>query len=95
MSKISKFCDIVQFLYHNHDDCFQFDFDTRTLELIVAKSYLPTQSGIFQLAQFLSFSEIVEYRQPEETQKGFTHKYPGMIAGLKTFTDYFKNCICN
>ena len=38
MSEISKFCDIVQFLYHNDDDCFQFanckcKLDTRTVKI--------------------------------------------------------------
>lgn len=90
VNKISKFCDIVQFLYHADDDYFPSGPDIRILELIFAKSYLPAQSGIFYLAQFPSYSEITEYRQSEETQKDFTHKYPGMIAGLKTFTDYLE-----
>ena len=91
VNKISKFCDVIQFLYHADDNYFPSGSDIRILELVFAKSYyLPTQSEIFYLAHFPSCSEITEYRQSEETQKDFTHKYPGMIAGLKTFTDYLE-----
>lgn len=90
-NRISKFCDVIQFLYHADDDYFPSGSDIRILELIFAKSYLPTQSEIFYLAQFPSYSEITEYRQSEETHKDFTHKHPGMIAGLKMIEVRFSN----
>lgn len=88
--KISKFCDIIQFLYYNDDDYFMSNSESRILELIVAKNYSSTQSASFYLAQLLKYSKIVEFEY-EEKDNDIFKKYPGVKSGVETFIDCLKN----
>ena len=88
--KISKFCDIIQFLYYNDYDYFMSNSESRILELIVAKNYSSTQSASFYLAQLLKCSKIIEFEYEEKDDDIFK-KYPGVKAGVETFIDCLKN----
>lgn len=89
--KISKFCDIIQFLYYNDDNYSVSSSESRILELIVGKNYSSTQSGIFYLAQLPKYSKMIEYENTEKC-KNALEKYPGVLAGIETFIDFLKNC---
>ena len=76
--KISKFCDVIQFLYHDNDDYLSSGSESRIIELIVAKNYSPTQNGAFYLAQLPKYSKMVEY---EHTEKNFLKNIPEQLQG--------------
>lgn len=82
IDKLVKFFDVVQFLYHNENKYLSPVPEARILELIVAKNYSLTQSGLFYLAQYSEYSKIVECEQTE-VGKNSLNKYPGLIAGQK------------
>ena len=88
INKLIKFCDVVQFLYYNDDELLSDVCKSRILELIIAKNYTPTQSGVFYVGQQLEYSKIVECVQTEEND--FLKKYPGAVAGVETFLDCLK-----
>lgn len=87
--QIGKFCDVIQFLYHNDDDYFLSGSESRTLELIVAKNYSISQSGVFYFAQLSQYSKIVECEH-EENSNSFLEKYPGAVAGVETLLECLK-----
>lgn len=86
IDKLVKFFDVVLFLYHNENEYLSSVSESRILELIVAKNYSPTQSGLFYIAQHSDYSKIVECEQPE-VRKDFLNKYPGLVAGAKALAD--------
>ena len=86
IDKLVKFFDVVLFLYHNENEYLSPVSESRILELIVAKNYSPTQSGLFYIAQHSDYSKIVECEQPE-VRKDFLNKYPGLVAGAKALAD--------
>lgn len=88
--KISKFCDVIQFLYHDDNDYLLSGSESRIIEVIVAKNYLPTQNGVFYLAQLPKYSKMVEYEHTEKSNK-FFEKYPGAVAGAEALLDCLKN----
>lgn len=79
--KISKFCDVIQFLYHDDDDYLLSGSESRIIELIVAKNYSPTQSGVLYLAQLPKLT----CKNEAELNAGFTEKQK------ETF-EKFKDC---
>lgn len=87
--KLSKFCDIIQFLYYDDNDYSLSSSESRLLELIVAKNYSSTQSGVFYLAQLPKYSKIVECECAEKSNN-VLEKYPGALAGVETFLDCLK-----
>ena len=89
IEKLVKFFDVVLFLYHNKNDYLSSVSKSRILELIVAKYYSPTQSGLFYVTQHSDYSKIIEYKQAE-VEKDFLNKYPGLVAGVKTLADYLE-----
>ena len=86
INKLSKFCDVIQFLYHNEDD-YIVSSETRILELIVAKNYSTTQSGVFYWAQLPAYSVLTEFEHETEQRKNTLEKYPGILAGVQAFSD--------
>ena len=88
INKFIKFCDVVQFLYYNDNELLPAVHESRMLELIVAKNYTPTQSGVFYVGQLSEYSKIVECVHTEEND--FIKKYPGAVAGIETFIDCLK-----
>lgn len=90
VNKLVKFCDVIQLLYHN-DDHILSNSETKLLELTVAKSYLSTQSERFYFLHLTLYSMIVEFEQTAEKRKGVFEKYPGVVAGIKSFADCLEN----
>ena len=87
INKLTKFCDVVQFLYHDsYDDYFE-SSETKILEAIVAKNYSDGKVGTVELAQHLPYSAIVNFERLEEAKKDPIEKYPGLIAGAKALID--------
>lgn len=86
INKLSKFCDVIQFLYHNDND-YIVSSEIRILELIVAKNYSTTQSGVFYWAQHPAYSALAEFQQKSKQHKDIFEKYPGVLAGVQTFAD--------
>lgn len=84
INKLIKFCDIVQFLYHDTYSDYFASSETRILEAITAKNYSDGKVGTVELAQLLPYSSVVNYERCEETKKDAFEKYPGLIAGAKT-----------
>ncbi|MGM9684131.1 MAG: hypothetical protein ACI3XQ_11100, partial [Eubacteriales bacterium] len=64
INKLMKFCDVVQLLYRDYNDYLTPLSETKILELIVAKNYSPSQSGVFYIAQHPEYSKILECKQP-------------------------------
>lgn len=89
INKLVKFCDVVQFLHYNDNELLPAVYESRILELIVAKNYVPTQSGIFYVVQHSEYSKIFECEQSEEGND-FLRKYPGAVAGVEAFLDCLK-----
>lgn len=87
INKLTKFCDVVQFLYHDTYDDYLESSDTKILEAIIAKNYSNGKVGTVELAQLLSYSAIANFERREETKKDPFEKYPGLIAGAKTLID--------
>jgi len=87
INRLTKFCDVVQFLYHDtYDDYFE-SSDTKILEAIIAKNYSDGKVGTVELAQLLPYSAIVNFERREESKKDPFEKYPGLIAGTKALID--------
>lgn len=89
INKLCKFCDIIQFLYHNDVD-YILSSETKITELIIAKNYSTSQSGVFYWAQLPTYSAMVQFEHKEEC-KDLLEKYPGILAGVKTLSDCLKN----
>ena len=69
INKLTKFCDVVQFLYHDtYDDYFE-SFDTKILEAIIAKNYSDGKVGTVELIQLLGYSAIENYERREEKRR--------------------------
>lgn len=89
INKLMKFCDVIQLLYRDDNDYLTPLSETKILELIVAKNYSLTQSGVFYIAQHPEYSRILECKQPEE-QNSLLEKYPGAVAGVEAFLECLK-----
>ena len=87
INKLTKFCDIVQFLYHDMYDDYCTSSDTRILEVITAKNYSDGQVGTIELAQLVPYSSVVNYERCEKTKKDAFEKYPGLVAGASALID--------
>ena len=88
INKLTKFCDVVQFLYYNDYELLPAVQESRMVELIVAKNYTPTQSGVFYVDQLSEYSKTVECINIEEND--FLKKYPGAVAGVEAFINCLK-----
>ena len=87
INKLTKFCDVVHFLYY---DAYNNDYhssDTKILEAIIAKNYSGGKVGTIELIQLLAYSAIENYERREETKKDPFEKYPGLLAGAKALVD--------
>ena len=87
INKLTKFCDVVQFLYHDmYDDYFE-SSDTKILEVIIAKNYSDGKVGTVEVAQHHLYSAIVNFERHEKAKKDPFEKYPGLLASAKALVD--------
>lgn len=89
INRLSKFCDIVQFLYFDEYDQ-EYLPETRKLELILAKNNAYTQDNIFYLAHMQEYSEMIECENNGKIRKSILEKYPGLLVGLKVFAEHLE-----
>lgn len=65
INKLCKFCDIIQFLYHNDVD-YKLYSQIKITELIIAKNYSILQSNVFYWAQMPTYSSMVQIEYKNE-----------------------------
>ena len=87
INKLAKFCDVIQFLYHDSYNDYYDSSDTKILEVMIAKNYSGRKVGTVELVQHLPYSAIVNSERREDSKKDPFEKYPGLIAGAKALID--------
>lgn len=88
---ISRFCDIVQFLYKDEiDEYYDTDLSSK-VELIIAKNYASTQSKVVRMNKVSRYATIAEYDSDEGTSQDVSEKYPGLLVGAKLLAECLKN----
>ena len=83
INKLVKFCDVVQFLYHNlYEDFFE-SSETKILETIIAKKHSDGKVGTVELLQLLPYSAIVSFERHQETKKILSNNVQGYLQELQ------------
>ena len=91
INKLVKFCDVVQFLYHNPYEDFFESSETKMLEAIIAKNYSDGKSGTVELLQLLPYSAIVSFERHQETKKDSFKGCSRLFTGAKVLVDCREN----